>query len=58
MSYYRKRKEALREEGKKHQAFISEENLAWWDVVAYTDHLYEQAKKYGLVKEFKREGII
>lgn len=58
MNYYYKKKEALREEAKQHQIKVSELSLSWWDISAYTEHLYEQAKKYGLVRELKREGVI
>lgn len=58
MTYYQKKKEELREEAKEHQNQVSALNLSWWDISAYTEHLTEKAKKYGLVKELKNNGII
>ena len=60
MNYYQyqKRKERLRQEAIYHQRQASELNLAWWDICEYQEYLKTEAKKYGLIKEFKENGII
>lgn len=58
MKYYYKKKEELREEAKEHQRQVSEQSLSWWDVSAYAEHLYEKAKKCGLVRELRMNGVI
>ena len=58
MDYYQKKKQELREEAKEHQRQASEKNLSWWDIYDYLEHLETQAKKYGLIKEFRENGVI
>ena len=58
MNYYHKKKEELREEAKEHQRQASEQNFSWWDICGYQEHLENEAKKYGLLKEFHENGII
>ena len=58
MDYYQKKKQELREEAKEHQIQASEQNLSWWDIYDYLEHLETQAKKYGLIKEFRENGVI
>lgn len=58
MSYYQKRKEAAREEAKEYQQWQSEQNLSWWDCEGFAIHFEELGKRYGLLKEFRENGII
>ena len=58
MNYYQKKKQELREEAIEHQRQVSEQNLSWWDIYDYLEHLETQAKKYGLIKEFRENGVI
>ena len=55
-SYYQKKKKQLKREALR---FMQNRlSLSWWDINDYQDYLETQAKKYGLLKEFKRKGII
>lgn len=58
MTYYLKKKNELRDKAKKIQAQISSEHLAWWDIYDYQEELEKEARKYGLIREFKREGVL
>ena len=58
MNYYERKKAELRAEAIEHQISVSEQNLSWWDISAYTEDLYERAKKVGMVRELRKEGII
>lgn len=56
MSYYQKKKKQLKREALR---FLQNRmSIAWWDAIEYEKYLEEEARKYGLVKEFKRKGII
>lgn len=56
MSYYQKKKEELRQEAIR----FMQDNLclSWWDIYDYQEYLETQARKYGLLKEFKENGVI
>lgn len=58
MNYYKRKKEELRAEAIQFQLEHQEKHLSWWDIADYTQTLEERAKKYGLVKEFKENGIL
>ena len=58
MNYYKKKKEELRQEAIEHQRQVREQNLSWWDVCDYQEHLETKAKKYGLLKELKENWVI
>ena len=55
---YLEKKNELRDEAKKLQAYISDNNLAWWDIYDCLQELEIKAKKYGLLREFKENGIL
>lgn len=58
MSYYQKKKQELRELTKDFQLQFNQENYSWWDVCEFTNWIYEQAKRFGLVRELKENGVI
>lgn len=58
MTYYKLRKAKLAEEAKEWQIQQSQNNFSWGEVAEKTTYFYKQAKKYGLVKEFKENGIL
>ena len=33
-------------------------NMSWQEILNYQEYFYKLAKKYGLIKEFKENGII
>ena len=55
---YKQLKEQARQQAIRFQLEIASLNLSWWDVAHYSIHFEKLAKRYGLIKEFKREGII
>ena len=56
MSYYQKKKQELRQEAIR---FMQDSLcLSWWDIYDYQEYLETQARKYGLLKEFKENGVI
>lgn len=57
-NYYMKKKEELREYAKDVQREIIEKDLAWWDYIDAIDDIEQKARKYGLLKEFRENGII
>jgi len=55
---YIKTKEQAREFGIFHQQWASQKDLSWGELIEYQNKLTILAKKFGLVKEFKENGII
>ena len=56
MNNYRIKKEETRQ---KAQAFqVYEDAISWGEIIATVGELEKLAKRYGLIKEFKREGIL
>lgn len=58
MNKYLEIKEKLREEAKEWQSDFQNNNFSFGDVAYYTNYFYKKGKKYGLLKEFKENGII
>ena len=58
MNNYTKYKERAIQEAKEYQLWASEQSLSWGEVAAYCDYFYHKAQQYGLVKEFRENGII
>lgn len=58
INYYQKRKMELICEAQKWQNDFSKIELDWVSYANKVDWFYEQAKKFGLVREFKENGII
>ena len=56
--YYERKKEEARQEAIEWQQWAAEQSLSWWDVAGATDHFYNLGKRYGLLKEFRENGII
>lgn len=55
---YKELKEKARQKAIDTQYEIAEQNLSWWDVAHLSDYFYKLGKRYGLLKEFKENGII
>lgn len=56
-NYYIK-KEELRDEAIEYQVEISENNYSLNEIIEIRNYLYDKGKRYGLIKEFKDNGII
>lgn len=57
-SYYQRKKAALRQEAIDWQADFAEHNYSWWDIADYCEDFERRARKFGLIREFKENGII
>ena len=53
-----KTKEQARQYGIDYQNWASNKDLSYEDVIYFSYKLYVIAKKFGLVKEFRENGII
>ena len=58
MNEYQKKKEAARNEAIDWQADFSNHNYSYGELAFYSDYFEKKAKRYGLLKEFKDNGII
>lgn len=55
---YRKLKAQARQEAIDLQRRMSEESLSWGGIAYIQDYLSTLAKRYGLTKEFRENGLI
>lgn len=58
MNYYNKRKEKLRDEAIQWQFDFSERTMSYYDLMVEQSYFYEQGKRYGLLREFRENGIL
>lgn len=58
MNEYQKRKEAARQEAIDWQADFGNHNYSYGELAFYSDYFEKKAKRYGLLREFRTEGII
>ena len=58
MNEYQKRKEAARQEAIDWQADFGNHNYSYGELAFYSDYFEKKAKRYGLLKEFRENGII
>lgn len=58
MSNYQKGKEQARENAIEWQIKQINEPLSYEDIYIFTKHFEKTAKRYGLIKEFRENGII
>lgn len=58
MNKYLKNKEKLRENAIKWQQDFPSKNYSYGELAFWQDYFYKLGKKYGLLKEFKENGII
>ena len=56
MNYYRQRKAKIREEAIDFQC--SEVAMSYFELAEKQSYFYQYGKRYGLLKEFRNEGII
>lgn len=58
MSKYTELKEQARQEAIDWQLDFGNHNYCWGDLQVFQIHFEKKAKRYGLIKEFKENGII
>ena len=64
MTEYARRKEAAREEARRFQDYFAgcsdyfTEEPSWGDLAVAGDHFEKLARRYGLTREFRENGII
>lgn len=58
MNEYQKRKEAARQGAIDWQADFGNHNYSYGELAFYFDYFEKKAKRYGLLREFRTEGII
>ena len=58
MNYYNKKKEELRDEEIQWSYDTSERKMSYYDLMVEQSYFYEQGKKYGLIREFRENGIL
>lgn len=58
MNRYKEEKEKAREKAKEWQLTFGNKNYSYYELAIEQDNFYKLAKKYGLIKEFKENGII
>ena len=57
MNKYQKMKAKIREEALAWQLMAGETILYWSDICGATDYFFRQGKRYGLLTEFRENGI-
>ena len=57
-SKYEQNKERIRQKAIEWQCNYNNINYSYGELAEYENYFYKQAKRYGLVKEFKENAII
>lgn len=55
---YQERKEQARQKAIDWQHDFADNNYSWGDLYIWGNYFYKLGKRYGLLKEFKENGII
>ena len=55
---YQEKKEEARRRAQEWQNYYSNFNYSYMDLLSWQDFFYNIGKKYGLIREFKENGII
>lgn len=58
MKKYQENKEKARQQAIEWQKDFENQNYCWGDLIIYQQYFEDKARKYGLLKEFKENGII
>ena len=58
MNTYQKNKDKARNKAIEWQLDFGNHNYSWGELAYYSDYFEKLAKRYGLVEEFKENGII
>lgn len=57
INYYQKRKEEVRQEAIDWQLDFGNHNYSWGELAYYGDYFERLGKRYGLLREFRENGI-
>lgn len=57
MNKYYIKKDEIRQQAIDWQLDFSNHNYSWGELAEFTDYFYKMGKRYGLLKEFKENGI-
>ena len=57
MSKYGETKEKIRQQAIEYQEDFEKQDYCWSDLHIYQQYFEDKARKYGLVKEFRENGI-
>lgn len=55
---YQKAKERAREKAKNWQLDFANHSYSWEELAVFAEHFTKLGKRYGLLKEFRENGII
>lgn len=58
MNKYQIKKEEIRQKAIETQRYMSENSLSYGELAVIQDMLYYYGKRYGLLKEFREEGLL
>lgn len=58
MTKYEERKNEVREEAIEYQYDFGNHNYSYLECANHTEHFYKLGKRYGLLREFRENGII
>ena len=58
MSKYEMRKADARERAINWQSHCADENYSWGEMDRFYDYFYNLGKRYGLIRDFRENGII
>lgn len=58
MSKYYEKKAEIREQAIMWQLDFNNHNYSWNELAYYGEYFYRQGKRYGLLREFRENGII
>ena len=57
-SYYEMKKEDVRDEAITYVMSFSRHSYSYYEIMFWSDYFYKQGKRYGLLKEFRENGVI
>ena len=58
MSKYYEKQEEIRQQAIDWQLDLSNKNYSYLELANWGDYFYKMAKRYGLIKEFRENGIL
>lgn len=58
MKTYKEKKSEARNEAIEWQYAFCDRDISWEELCEETEHFAKLAKRYGLIREFKQEGVI
>ena len=58
MNKYQEQKEKTRQQAIEWQIDFENQGYCWGDLIIYHQYFEEKGKRYGLLKEFRENGII